>query len=460
MNEKDYPRDGFFSFVKRLSYENKIKLIMGAVAIFLMIFAVSFKTRALEVELKGKTLGVVRKEADVERVLEDLKKELKEVYDMDIVLNEKLNLKKVHVTNKNITDSKKLKDQIKSEMTFLVEGYTLTIEDRAVASLKTEKEINQALEEIKKPYIEKEIENEKSRDVTLLEDIKIKKEKLPVYKIIDKEKLINKITTGGEEIKTHTVEVGESLWTIAKIYGTTIDDIIAANKDGNPEDLKIGDEIKLVQAKPLLTVATISEIEYEEDIDYETEVKDNAQMYTNERQTKVKGEKGKSKIVAKEVRHNGQVVEKEVLKEAVVKEPVKEVVMKGTKEKPKTAPTGSFLMPTRGRISSRYGMRNGRMHRGLDIAAGIGTPINAADGGRVIRAGFTGSYGNLVEIDHGNGYRTKYAHCSKILVSPGQRVHKGQHIANIGNTGRSTGPHLHVEVLKNGSNRNPIEYLR
>lgn len=100
------------------------------------------------------------------------------------------------------------------------------------------------------------------------------------------------------------------------------------------------------------------------------------------------------------------------------------------------------------------------MHYGIDIASKTGTPIYAADGGKVVYAGYKGNYGYLVEIDHGNGFKTRYAHCSKILVKVGDKVYKGQHIANVGNTGRSTGPHLHFEVLKNGKNQNPANYVR
>ena len=122
--------------------------------------------------------------------------------------------------------------------------------------------------------------------------------------------------------------------------------------------------------------------------------------------------------------------------------------------------TGVFAMPTRGRFSSGYGSRWGRMHRGIDIAAKTGTPINAADGGKVTFAGRQSGYGYMVEIDHENGYKTRYAHCSKLFVSKGDRVYKGEHIANVGNTGRSTGSHLHFEVLKNGVHVNPSKYVK
>ncbi len=183
-------------------------------------------------------------------------------------------------------------------------------------------------------------------------------------------------------------------------------------------------------------------------------------MYKTEKKVKVKGSPGENEIVAKVLKHNGVLVEKEIIEEIVIEEAVTELVVKGTKEVPKTAATGVFLMPTRGRISSRYGMRNGRMHRGLDIATPTGTAIKAADGGKVVFTGRKGAFGNLVEIDHGNGYTTRYAHCSSINVKTGERVYKGQVIAKVGNTGRSTGSHLHFEVLKNGRNMNPQGFVK
>ena len=236
--------------------------------------------------------------------------------------------------------------------------------------------------------------------------------------------------------------------------------MIAANPDKVPEKLQIGDEVKLVVPKPVLTVETVSEVEYTDKIKYETKIEYNDNMYKTEKKVKVAGQAGEKKVLANEIRHNGIVVAREVIEEEVLKEPVTEVIIKGTKEPPKTVATGTFMMPTRGTISSRYGMRSGRMHYGLDIAAKVGTPIYAADGGKVTYAGYKSSYGYLVEIDHGNGYKTRYAHCSKILVKVGDKVYKGQHIANVGNTGRSTGPHLHFEVLKNGVNQNPAKFIK
>lgn len=118
-----------------------------------------------------------------------------------------------------------------------------------------------------------------------------------------------------------------------------------------------------------------------------------------------------------------------------------------------------------GWLSSRYGYRNDpftgkrQFHRGTDFAGAEGTPIFAAAGGVVIEVSKQQNYGLLVEIDHRNGYVTRYAHTLEVLVKQGDIVKKGQPIARMGNTGRSTGPHLHFEVIKNGKHINPAKLL-
>ena len=120
----------------------------------------------------------------------------------------------------------------------------------------------------------------------------------------------------------------------------------------------------------------------------------------------------------------------------------------------------NFIKPTTGAISSRYGSRWGRTHKGLDIAASTGTPIKAAASGTVTAAGWNnGGYGNLIVISHGNGVQTYYGHCSSISVKEGQKVSAGDVIGKVGSTGRSTGPHLHFEIRVNGTAYNPLNYV-
>ncbi len=123
-----------------------------------------------------------------------------------------------------------------------------------------------------------------------------------------------------------------------------------------------------------------------------------------------------------------------------------------------------YVWPLEGRISSRFGWRNisvagNRFHAGIDIAAPSGTPVRAARGGVVSRAGWVGAYGFLVVLDHGGGWETRYAHLSRIDVRVGERVAQGTVVGLVGSTGASTGPHLHFEVRRDGQALDPLAYL-
>ena len=121
----------------------------------------------------------------------------------------------------------------------------------------------------------------------------------------------------------------------------------------------------------------------------------------------------------------------------------------------------SLIRPVSGTVTSRFGARWGRSHKGLDIGAPKGTPIMAAASGTVVTAsyGYSGGYGNYIVISHGNGVQTAYGHCNSISVTPGQKVSQGQVIGTVGNTGNSTGNHLHLEIRVNGVAQNPQNYL-
>jgi len=120
----------------------------------------------------------------------------------------------------------------------------------------------------------------------------------------------------------------------------------------------------------------------------------------------------------------------------------------------------SYIWPTKGVFTSGFGWRWGRMHQGIDIANKVGTPVFAAKDGIVTYAGWRGAYGYLVEIAHGGGSTTRYAHNNQILVRSGQFIPQGATISKMGSTGRSTGPHLHFEIRKKGGlAMNPVTLL-
>jgi len=147
----------------------------------------------------------------------------------------------------------------------------------------------------------------------------------------------------------------------------------------------------------------------------------------------------------------------EVIK--TTKNPKKDIVSKSEEFQP-ILPMGNIK-----NISSSFGRRldpfTGLLenHQGVDYPAAIGTPILATASGTITQAGYNGGYGNLVEIDHGQGYSSKYGHASQILVRVGQLVQRGQIIALVGSTGYSTGPHLHFEMAQHGQAFNPLAFM-
>lgn len=118
-----------------------------------------------------------------------------------------------------------------------------------------------------------------------------------------------------------------------------------------------------------------------------------------------------------------------------------------------------FTWPVKGRLTSRFGLRGNRPHEGIDLGAPHGTPIYAAEAGRVIHSGRFGAYGKVVILKHAGAYRSVYAHARRLFVEKGDFVERGQKIAEVGATGRATGPHLHFEIRRGETAHDPLVYL-
>ena len=166
------------------------------------------------------------------------------------------------------------------------------------------------------------------------------------------------------------------------------------------------------------------------------------------------GVEGTADITYETTYIDGVPVDRQAVEYTVITQPVNKITITGTKLKTGMVAqvgSGSFMWPVPGySYVSRWASLPGG-HRGADICAPYGTPILAADSGSVVAAGWHWSFGNYVEIDHGNGYRTLYAHMSSISVTQGQAVSQGQEIGKVGSTGNSTGNHCHFEVYSGGT---------
>lgn len=206
---------------------------------------------------------------------------------------------------------------------------------------------------------------------------------------------------------------------------------------------------------PVISVVNTS---VKKEIPFKVETQQDSTLYIGETITVNEGRVGSAEVKSETVYKNGSPESSRILSENIVAEPVSRVIRVGTKTK--DVLKSGLLYPLTGILSSPFGERWGRNHEGIDIAVSEGTVVKAAECGTVSFAGDGGTYGKLVRIDHGNGVVTAYAHLSQINVSVGQSVNSNTQIALSGNTGRSTGPHLHFEVVKNGTPLDPSLYLK
>ncbi len=214
-----------------------------------------------------------------------------------------------------------------------------------------------------------------------------------------------------------------------------------------------------------LSLQTVTSVVVEEEVPFETIETKNNKLSINTREVVQKGVKGTKQVTYKVYSLNGVETERVAEAEKVIKKPVVQKVIVGTK-KDQSSATGnkgySMCWPVkrveRSYVSSYLG--DGRGHKGMDIVAPAGTPIYAAEDGTVTYSGWdTSGYGYKIIIKHSNGLETLYAHSSALYVRKGDVVVKGENIAAVGTTGRSTGNHLHFEVRKNGSIKNPVDYI-
>ena len=295
------------------------------------------------------------------------------------------------------------------------------------------------------------------------ENVEVVRAYVDADQITSLEDAIAEVTKKEEKDTVYEVEAGDSLSVIAEKNGTTMENIIAMNRETIPNTnalIRPGDMIKVMVPQPELSVVRTEEIYYEESYEAEVQYIDNDEWYTNHQEIRQEPVAGFRKVVADIIYHNDDPESKNIIYENIVAEAIPKIIERGTQAPP------TFLKPiSGGRLTSRFGKRKAptkgasTYHKGVDWSIPVGTSVVASSGGEVIRAGWGSGYGYCVYIEHPDGKVTRYGHLSKVLVKVGQTVNQGEKIALSGNTGISTGPHLHFEILVNGAQVNPLSYL-
>ena len=418
---------------------------------------------AYEYSYNGQKLGLVKEKDDVLQITDLVQGALTEEKNMKIVIDAKDDItfhRKLALDESQIDNS----EQVLKRLTYMgdlkVKATGIYVNGKKIGAVQDRKTAEKALKDVADKYT-KQGDNIEVESVRFLEKVDIKTANTDLEDLHSEEEMVDLLCTSGEKETVHKVVAGDTLHSIAKKYDVWEDQLLADNKGINSKKLEVGSNIIVKQQAPVLTYEVVEKITYDKVIEHKVEEQKSADIYEGMTETQQAGSDGLSEITARVTLQNGKKVEEEDLVTTVKEEPVTEVVLVGTKERPPTVGSGKYIWPLKDSFTqtSGFGSRWGRQHKGIDLAVSVGTTVYAADGGTVVEAQYSGSYGNVVMIDHQNGQETRYAHNSKLLVKKGDKVYQGQPIAKSGNTGRSTGPHVHFEIRFNGEPRNPLNYL-
>ena len=350
------------------------------VAVVGMIGIINYNT-AYEYSYNGRTLGVVKDKEDVLKIMDLVQSALTEERDIQVVIDQKddIAFKRVSAMGQDVHID--TSEEVLKRMTYVgdinVKAYSITVNGKHAAVVDSEESARKVLDELKADYTDPG-ENVVVEDAKFVEDVQIKEVNTDLEKLQKEEEAKKALKTGAVVEKSHVVMAGETMADLAKEYDMSEAEIMELNPQANPRKLEVGSEIKLKEEAPVVTLETSELITYEEDIDFDTKEKKSDKLYEG-----------------------------------------------GTKERPPTIGSGEYIYPVDNyRLSSPFGPRWGRNHNGVDLACPMGTDVKAADGGTVTFAGYKGSFGYLVIIDHQNGMETYYAHNSELLVKEGDKVYQ------------------------------------
>lgn len=382
----------------------------------------------------------------------------------NIQINETVELKKIHTPKKEIAvNTDVIITNICNQLTYKGEGGVIKVNGEEVVVLASKEEaenvINAALDKYKP-------EGSNVIEVSFIDTVVAESKFVEEDELSTPEAAIKLLTATKRMQTTYIVQAGDAFSSIAEKNRMTVDEMLNLNPDITKETmtrLKIGQLLNVMADIPVYPVKTVLSETTTEALTMSAVIKTDDSKYKTYQYVTENGQAGQCIKTHRVTYINGKESYRRCVDTAVIKAPVDKQVVLGTQEEPTYYAQCSFSYPIKGcYISSGFGTRDygSGVHYGTDFAAPTGTEIYATDSGIVEKAGSSGNgYGTWVVINHKNGFKSLYAHCSSVCVKPGENVKKGQHIANVGNTGDSTGSHLHFEIINNGEKNDPMDYL-
>ena len=502
----------------------KVKIIGGLLTLIIcvLLFFVGMDTRVagnpievFQVYLNGEKIGLINDKDELYNLIDTDQVELKEKYDVDKVYPpEGLDVRKVYTYNDDVKPVSEIYQIIKEREPFTIEGYTATIvyekikdeNGNEVGEQKPDKKIYLLNKDDMKTALYKtatafigEVDLKKWEDGTQVEitetgeiidyvnfeeNITIKEDLVSTNEYIfkDADELSRYLLFGTlEKQKTYTTKSGENLEVIAEANQLNIEELLIANPQFPSENVLLteGEKINIGLIAPLVSVVYHKTVVDDIKVSYKTEYINDSTKYTSYKEVTTKGQDGIERITQDVLYKNGEIQSLHISKREDIKQTVNQVITRGTKKI-----SGGFQTYIPGAdgwawptvrpfiITSTYGWRWGKMHRGIDISGtGKGSPIYSSTDGVVQKinnncsnSGYYGSscgggHGNYIYIKSTDGYLIYYSHLlNNVKVKAGQTVKRGQLIGYMGNSGSSTGTHLHYQIQSpSGAYLNPCK---
>lgn len=419
-----------------MNMKNKDKKILIYAGLFLLLFSLCAailqkeSRRIFIFDENGKLYAKVKDENEIKEAFEEVKESVKFG---KIILYEDIKQMETYEFFGKTTDKTELEAMFVNKLPKYVNAWGVFKNGECIAGLMNRDDVLDMLSQFKTYYVKKitggDERDTKILDVKFLDDIEVKHTLVRDEDILTKTEFYSKIFTAtkNNKIVFKDEELGESS---GLKKATDFPGVFVTNKEPFSLDIIIKDKRTERVVLPQTTI-----------LNYDETLKKGEEVVERE------GVDGELLRNSENFFINGKVVKTEVLDEVVSVEPSSEIRRVGDRDE---AMKPKFGWPSIGRITSGFGPRFDGFHRGLDIANYLGATVRASQRGKVVFAGFSGSYGNVVIIDHKGGYQTRYAHLLKPLVSVSQIVDKNEAIGLMGSTGNSTGSHVHFEILKNG----------
>ena len=408
-----------------------------------------------EITFNGHSIGIVDNLNDFNAAMENVDANLTEWYANDnLYYEQSITIKNIFIKDRSsVMDQEACEEAIYAcDFPLFVDGGVVAIDGIETVRLASKEDAQKAVDQLLEIYIGEDTDTESVVESQIVQNITVESKivQMGTEKTVDEAvKYMESLSTTASGSDKETETPNEA---IKEITHTTNDNqgLITALAF-RASDFSVGE----TSVKPALTIKTVKEVVYEAPIAYGTSYQDDPNQFIGAQSEVSAGIEGTKEVTALITYTNGNESEREILSETVVTEPVNEIIARGTKTLPPAESTGSFLIPTSGRISTIFGTSSHAGGCAVDIATPTGTPVYASDSGVIALASYYGTYGNTIKLNHGDGYSTLYAHLSQFNVTVGQQVSQGQVIGYVGNTGYSTGSHLHFEIRYN-NDRQPI----